>query len=796
MRPIIGATLAHYRILSKLGEGGMGEVYLAEDTELHRKIALKVLPAEMATDPDRLERFKREARAVAALDHPNIVTIHSVEQTEGVHFLTMSLVEGKRLDEIIHSGGLPLERFFDLAIPLADAVAAAHAKGITHRDLKPANVMVTPEGRIKVLDFGLAKLAADPGSEDEETQALTQEGLVVGTVRYMSPEQAKGEPVDQRSDVFSLGVLLYEMATGSRPFQGKSSVELISSILKDHPEPVTQVREELPHHLGRLIQHCLEKDPERRFQTAIDLRNQLDDLEREVASGQVPISSVTEVAPPPSRNKLVRLGILAAVLLVAVLAGVWAWQSKAPPAPAGSENVTSLAVLPLENLSGDPEQEYFSAGMTESMITDLAGISALRVIARSSVMPYKSTTKSPREIGRELDVDALLAGSAMMIGDTVRVTAQLIETETEKHLWADSYQRDLTDILSLQRDLARKITDAIQITLTPAEAAALARTQPVDPESHRNYLRGRHALDKYTLEETRKALELFNEAIDLDPTAALPYAGLSSAYTQLKAFSLPPREVMPKARAAAVKALELDPDLADAHTALGIVKLEYDFDFAGAENALRRAIELNPNSALARVWLATHLVAANRPDEAISEIEIAQDLDPLSPAVAVNATFVYYLARHYEKAIEAGKESLELMPDHPMAHIFIGISYEMQGRFSEAIAELEKAREIGGEFSLALEFLTGVYAASGQSEKAREVLADFIELSKRQYVCAYEVATSHAALGDNDEALEWFEKGIEDRADCMPYARTDPKWDYIRDEPRFQELLQQIGPGG
>ncbi len=796
---MIGRTLAHYRILSKLGEGGMGEVYLAEDAELQRKIALKVLPEEMSADPVRLERFKREARAVAALDHPNIVTIHSVEQVDGVHFLTMSLVEGKTLDEIIHSKGLPLERFFDLAIPLADAVAAAHAKGITHRDLKPANVMVTAEGRVMVLDFGLAKLASDPGAadEDEETQALTQDGYVVGTVRYMSPEQAKGEPVDQRSDVFSLGVLLYEMATGSRPFKGKSAIELISSILKDNPEPVTQVRTELPYHLGRLIQHCLEKNPDRRFQTAIDVRNELDDLEREVASGQVPVSGVTETGAPAASSRVARLGSVAAVAIVAVLAGVWLWETIiGPPPPVSATEPRSLAVLPLDNLSGDPEHEYFSDGMTESMITDLAGISALRVIARSSVMPYKGTTKSPRTIGRELDVDALLTGSAMMVGDTVRITAQLIDTATEKHLWADSYQRDLSDIFALQNEVAGEISSAIEVSLTPEEATLLARDRPVDPEAHRLYLRGRYAMERFHPEEARKAIDLFHQAIALDPTSALAYAGLADAYAQLKSFSLPPHEVMPKAKAAAVRAVDLDPNLAEAHAALGIIKLEYDFDWDGAEESLRRAIELKPSLATAHLNLGGHLAAAGRVEEAIPEIELALQLDPLSPLIATFASLNYYFAGDYDKAAEAAQASLEILPEGPMALVALGVAYERQGRLAEADAAMEKAREIGGDLSFTLEFLSGVKVALGQPDEARQVLDDLVTLAEDQYVCAYEVSTSYATLGDTEEALHWLAKGIEDRADCIPWARTDPKLDPIRSEPRFQELMRQIGPGG
>ena len=792
---MIGRTLSRYHILSKLGEGGMGEVYLAEDAELHRKIALKVLPEEMAADPVRLERFKREARTVAALDHPNIVTIHSVEEVEGVHFLTMGLVEGKTLDEIIHSGGLELEQFFDLAIPLADAVAAAHARGITHRDLKPANVMVTAEGRVMVLDFGLAKLAPAPDAEDEETLALTQEGYVVGTVRYMSPEQAKGEPVDQRSDVFSLGVLLYEMATGTRPFRGKSAIELISSILKDTPEPVTQVREELPYHLGRLIQHCLEKKPERRFQTAIDVRNELDDLEREIASGQVSVSALNEKRPSAAWNSRSRLGALAVVAIVAVLVGILAWQAVDRPAPEGGAELASLAVLPLDNLSGDPDQEYFSDGLTESMITDLAGISALRVIARSSVMPYKDTTKTPREIGRELDVDALLTGSAMMVGDTVRITAQLIDTETEKHLWAHSYQRNLSDIFALQNEVAGEISSAIEVSLTPEEAKLLARDRPVDPEAHRLYLRGRYAMERFHPDEARKAIDLFQQSIALDPTSALPYAGLSEAYAQLKSFSVPPHEVMPKARAAAVRAVELDPNLAEAHVALGIVRLEYDFDWEGAEAACRRAIELKPSLAGAHLCLGAHLAAAGRTEEAITEVGIAQRLDPLSPLIATFASFNYYFAGDFEKAAQAAQASLEILPENPMAQVALGIAYERQGRLVDADAVLEKAREVGGEHSFILEFLSGVKVALGQPDKARQILDDLVTLAGEQYVCAYEVSTSYAVLGDTEEALRWLAQGIEDRADCVPWARTDPKFDSLRDDPRFQQLMQQIGPG-
>jgi len=504
---MIGETLGHYKILDLLGAGGMGEVYRAEDTTLDREVALKVLPPDLSSDPDRLARFEREAKTLAALDHPNIVTIHSVEESEGLRFLTMQLVEGKPLSELIPAGGMPLERIFEFAIPLADALAAAHDKGVIHRDLKPANVMVNREGRIKILDFGLAKLS-DGGSEDEETQALTQEGLVVGTVRYMSPEQATGEPVDQRSDIFSLGVLLYEMATGTRPFQGKSSVELLSSILKDDPRPVTQVRAELPHHLGRLIQHCLEKKPERRFQTALDVRNELEGLKGEVESGVARLSStdIPAAAPEPAKPKwLMPAGI--AVAIVAVIGLLWLVLGRdgdiAPdtPEPAGTQATAAadakremVVILPFDNL-GDAEDEYFAAGISDEINGRLARVSGLGVISRNSAVRYAETDKSIQEIGAELGVDYILEGTVRWAhqeggSSRVRIAPELIRVADDSQVWTQIYDREIDDIFEVQSDIAGEVIAALNVALKGEEQAALDERPTDNIEAYQAYLRG------------------------------------------------------------------------------------------------------------------------------------------------------------------------------------------------------------------------------------------------------------------------------------------------------------------
>ena len=574
---MIGRSLGHYRITAAIGAGGMGEVYRATDTKLGRDVAIKVLPAAMAQDAERLARFEREARSLASLNHPNIVTIYAVEEADGIRFLAMELVEGETLDTLLAPGGLPLPRFFEIAVPLADALSAAHERGIVHRDLKPANVMVTREGRVKVLDFGLAKLEAadshpDLTSTPTESRAnLTSEGQVFGTVAYMSPEQARGGKVDARSDVFSLGVVLYQMVTGERPFQGASAVDMISSILRDTPPSVTDRRGDLPPHLARILRRCLEKDPRDRYQTSRDVYNELRDLRNETSSAPAAPSPRPEAVVGRRRAPAARArpgsGAPWAAAVAAVLLGVALYagqRSELPPASrapqTGSEPpaIRSIAVLPLDNYSGDPGQDYFAEGMTDELTSDLATISQLRVISRGSAMQFKGANRPPTpEIAKTLNVDAIVEGSVLRAGDRVRITAQLIDARADRHLWAKSFERSSRDVLALQDELASAIAREIHVQLTPAEESRLTRAPSVNPEAYDAYLKGRYFFNRPSDENLSKAIAQFEEAIRLDPSFAPAFSGLSDAYlwAGYNEGVLTASEARPKAKAAAEKAI-------------------------------------------------------------------------------------------------------------------------------------------------------------------------------------------------------------------------------------------------
>ena len=771
----------------------MGEVWKARDTRLARDVAVKVLPSEFSADADRLRRFEREARAASALNHPNILTVHDIGVQDGAPYVVSELLEGETLREVIEGSALSARRAGDYAIQMAQGLAAAHEKGIVHRDLKPENVFVTKDGRVKILDFGLAKLASPETDSGGQTKAptvtaATQPGVVMGTVGYMSPEQVRGKSADSRSDIFSFGAVLYEMLSGRRAFRGESAVETMSAILKEEPAAISVGRPDVAPAYERIVRRCLEKSPEQRFQSARDLAFALSEA---VTSPSV---STQLREPPPSRRRLVLAvagGALAVGLLAAVLA-VRAGRSKAPGGASAGHPIQSLAVLPLQNLSRDPDQEYFSDGMTEELITNLARIGAVRVISRTSVMGYKGTTKPLTAIARELGVDAVVEGSVLRSGEKVRITAQLIQGATDRHLWAESYQRDLRDVLSMQSEVARAIAGEIRAKLSPQDEKRLATARPVNPEAHELYLRGRYALNKQTEESIRKAIEDFRRAIEKDPGFAPAYAGLADSHSYLRSAYAAPKDVMPQAKEAARKALELDDTLAEAHVSMGMTKFFYDFDWPGAEKEFQRAIELNPNLADAHDAYATYLAGMNRAAEAVAEIERAKRLDPLSLIILADAAWVFYCVRQYDRAIEESRKAIELDPNFWPGHTFLGLAYEKTGRFPEAVAELEKARRLDDNPTI-YEILGGAYAAWGKKSEAKKVLSELTERATRRYVCPYEVATIYAGLGEKDSAFQWLDKAVDARADCVPWLKPDPKIDPLRSDPRYADLMRRIG---
>ena len=789
----LGSRLGPYEIVAPLGAGGMGEVYRARDTRLGREVAVKVLPASLSEDSDRLRRFEQEARAASALSHPNILTVYDVGDLAGTPFVVSELLEGATLREALAGSPLPVRKAGDYGVQIAQGLAAAHEKGIVHRDLKPENLFVTKDGRVKILDFGLAKLMprqADGSMTNAPTLAAgTEPGVVMGTVGYMSPEQVRGEPADHRSDIFAFGTVLHEMLTGARAFRGASAIETMNAILKEEPPEASRSRAEVTPALDRIVRRCLEKSPSERFQSARDLAFAL----TETAS----VSAIPGIAAPPAALRrrpmpaLAWLGAALAVALGVVLAVRPALRQRLSRGAAPA-NIQSLAVLPLENLSRDPEQEYFADGMTEALITNLAQIRSLRVISRTSVMGYRATKKPLPQIGRELNVDAVLEGSVQKSGGRVRITAQLIEAPTDRHLWAKSYERDLRDALSLQSEVARSVAGEVQAAVTPAEQSRLSKARPVDPEVHELDLRGRYQLNNAASEQDiRKAIGLFQQSLAKDPGDAPAYVGLAFGYSSLTDFYLPPRETMPRAKAAAIRALELDETLADAHTALGLVHTAYDWEWSSAEMEFRRALELNPNSADAHDGYSGYLTVVGRSEEAVAEIRRARELDPLSISINSDALLDLFMLKRYAEALERGRMVFELDPSNAFVHVLLALVYVQMGRRSEAILEAEKG--IQNSHSPLHHATAGTaLAAVGERDRARRLLAELIEVSKKRYVCPYEIGVIHLGLGEKDEAFRWLEKGYQDRSVCMQYAKQDPRLTPLHGDPRYEDLLRRL----
>ena len=823
---MIGDTISHYRILELIGKGGMGEVYLAEDLELGRQIALKMLPPELVNEPDRLERFRREAKTLAALNHPNIVTIHSVEtaKAEGrelkrpdpvpagegeplspqapeppspqVHFLTMELVDGRTLADSIPPGGLAVERILELSVPLADALARAHATGIVHRDLKPGNVMVTSDGRVKVLDFGLAKLrgvSLPDGETQLATEGITGEGRVVGTVPYMSPEQVVGREVDPRSDVFSLGVMLFEMATGKRPFRGESSPDLISSILRDTPKRVDLVNEDLPHHLARVIGRCLEKDPERRYQSAIDVRNELSDLSRELDAKAVleeHAIPVTATDRPSIQGWLVGIAAIVAMILVASVAAYKLVKTRRPGSIASqTAAIRSLAVLPFDNLMNDPEQDYFVDGMHEALITDLAKISDLKVISRTSAMRYKGSDKALPEIARELGVEALVEGSVLRADGQVRITAQLIDGASDEHLWAESYDRDLENLLALLSDVARAIASEIEVELTQEQERLLTPKEAVNPDVQAIYLKGRALLNRFEMQFFPEARQLFEQVLAMDPDFAPAISGLASCDFLLGFFgALPLEEAMPAAEEGFRRALELDPDLNQSRSLLGWVKMFYHWDIAGGVEEFEQALRIDPNDAIARHGMADYYMIVGDHERSVEEVMAARRVDPLSRLTVIPVIGHLAMAYRYDEAIDEIRQWMALSPDdRGVIREWLPMILKLQDRYLEA---LEEQRDLYPPDSAYLRAIEQGFEEGGP-RGADRAEADY--LASRSVPSPVQVARTYAAAGEIDLAFEWLEKAYEQRRPQILHVPGYPHFDSLRSDPRYEDLLRRIG---
>jgi serine/threonine-protein kinase len=807
---MLDRQIGHYRLLEKLGAGGMGEVYRAEDSLLHRLIALKIVSPERAGQPQTLQRFQREARSVAALNHPNIVTIYSVEESEGLHFLTMELVEGKTLTEMIPPDGMSLRSLLDVAVPLADALAAAHERGIVHRDLKPDNAMVSREGRVKVLDFGIAKETPDgaatlAGGESNHAETLTGTGLLLGTPSYMAPEQILGAPADHRTDLFAFGVILFQMATGQRPFRGQGTNDTLAAILRDTPPRPSSLNPRIPVDLDDLIVWCLEKNVAQRIQSATDLRERLQLLAMGLSAGPSasrPTLQPSLLASPAGRPGWRRPATLLALVgcLVLALTVGWVRFSRSPamlatPAPTalaatGENGRPGLAVLPLGNFSNDPE--YFVDGMTDCLISSLSEVRGVRVISRQSVMRYKGSSRPLPQIAGELGVNLIVQGSVLRAGNRIRITAQLIRAAPEQQLWAQSYERNLSDVLSLQREVAEAITREIKVKLEPDDRRRLAANRLVDSQAYDAYMRGRFAWSRRSNESFFQALRSFEEALDRDPGFALAHTGLADAYMWAGPHEVVPhQEAFRQARLHAKAALAIDPDLAEAHASLGYVQLTADHDWQGAEASLRRAIALKPNLSTAHYFYWIYLQARGRREEAFEQIRLSAELDPLSPVITMNLGQETYFAGRPEEALRLWKKVQASDPELPGPYVYLSLFYRDKGdtelsyRYCRKLFEL-RYPEIAPQMNRA--------AQTGGDKAALEVAAQALQdLSRQKPIPLDDIARVYVILGERGQAVAWLEKTYEHGSSEIIFFRHDWEWQSLHSEPRFQALLKKIG---
>jgi len=804
----VGINLGHYRIAEKIGAGGMGEVYRAHDEHLSRDVAIKVLPSGTLSDQSARRHFRNEALALSKLNHPGIATIYDFDTQDGVDFLVMEYIPGITLSEKLAGRPLAEKEVIALGTQLAEALAAAHAEGVVHRDLKPGNVRVTGDGRLKILDFGLAKLQL-PVMPNAATESIDQTLARSGTLPYMAPEQLLGEEADPRTDIHAAGAVLYEMATGQRPFGKLERAQLITAILQQAPAPPGQLNPRVPADLERLIGKCLEKEPENRYQSAKELAVDL----RRLSTPSSVKASWRVVERPRSRVRRKALlgltGVLAltAVLATAVLLGLNLnrWRDRLLGKEAGAR-IHSLAVLPLVNLSGDPEQEYFADGMTEELITDLSKIGSLKVISRTSVMQYKDARKPLREIGRELGVEGVIEGSVRRVGDRVRITAQLIYASSDTHLWAESYDRDLHDVLKLQGEVAQIIANEVNAKVTPQEQARLSGKRSIDPEAYQAYLQGRYYWNKRTEEDIQKAIGYFQKAINKDPNYALAYAGLADSYLVLSLYSNAPwQDTYRQAKAAATKALEIDDNLAEAHATLASTRAGEQWDLAGALTELARAIQLNPNYATGHQWYAEYLVCSGDAEKAIAQIRRAQELDPLS--LVINSTYGYILfqARRYDDALAQARKTLGMDANFYLGHQLLGEVNEQRGMFEEAITERQRAATLAGESAeeagrRAL-LLRSAYAKKGAKGYWQERLQLAMKDAKQSKDLPYELTDSspyrlavlNARAGRNEAAIGLLQKAFNQHDYGLYYLKTAPALDGLRSDPRVASLMLRIG---
>ena len=839
-------TISHYRVLEKLGKGGMGEVFLAEDLKHGRRVALKMLSEQFTRDEKSLLRFRKEANAVLKLNHPNILTVFEIGEEGERFFIATEYIKGDTLRDRFGHGEMKIDEALGVGIQVARALEAAHDEGVVHRDVKPENVMLRRDrvGRdrlVKVLDFGLAKLTekhASAHDPDAVTMPIhnTEPGTVMGTTGYMSPEQTRGLDVDERTDIFSLGVVLYEMIAGHPPFQGPTDSHIKVSILDQEPPPLTSPAQMVPHQLERIVRKALQKDREKRYQTVTDLKTDLenlrDELDRNASDlsltpvtgaglaraiadyqtqheSQSPrtaepreartVSSVEYLAASVGRHKWAALLVIAAVVAAAV-AGFFYFRS-------GTQGVDSVAVLPFVNDSSDVEAEYLSDGITESIINKLSQLPNLRVMSRNAVFRYKGQKIDPQEVGRSLGVGAVLTGRVLKVGEKLVIKTELVNVADGAQLWGAEYDKDFSDIFAVQEEISRKISERLKVKLTGADEERLSKRYTNDTEAYQLYLKGRYFWNKRDEEGLRNGIKYFREAEEKDPSYALAYSGLADSYALLCDIgAAAPNEHMPSAKEAAERAISIDPGLAEGYTSRAFIKLAYDWDWRGAESDFRRALELNPKYATAHQWYASYLTQMGKYDLARREIEQAQSLDPLSPIISANSGLYLFFARKYDEAIEQYKKTLEIDPRFAVAHYYLGLAYVEKKEYDKAVAEFKTVMNSGGEGEAATgdelnaddietaAALAYAYAGAGRRAEAQTVLSLMESLSRRRYVSPLYLATIHTGLGEKEQAIKLLYQAYENRHPGLVLIRVWPHFDSLRGDPRFEELLRRFEP--
>jgi len=782
-----GTRLGAYEILTPIGTGGMGEVYRARDTRLGRDVAIKVVTDRLMTDPDVLARFEREAHAIAALSHPNIVALYDVGRDNGAAFAVMELLDGESLDRRLATADLPWRTALSIAAAVTDGLSSAHARGIVHRDLKPGNIFIVRDGLVKIVDFGLATDAASQRASGVTTE--TAPGVIFGTVGYMSPEQVRGEPADHRSDIFSLGCVLYEMLARQRPFRGDTAPEAFAAILRDQPRDLAVRGSGIPVRVEALVRRCLEKNPDHRFQSARDLAFALREVLND--SGHPAGADWIRALRPPRRlAPLIMLGVL--IVSTAIFwraGGARSVFMRSPP-------IRALAILPLESISGDGPQDDFAETMTEQLTARLASLGSWRVTSPATAARYRGTRKPIAQIAAELGVDAVVEGSVARHGSSVKVAAQLVDASSGRRIWSGAYEQGLENVLVVQNDLVRAIARETDLRLAPEVSTRLSSTpRKVAPAAYDAYVRGRHAWDKRGESDLHDAVRFFLDAIDADPTYAPAYAGLADAYAQLGYGSyVSPEDTFPRARIAAEKALALDPLLAEAHASRGYALMYYDWDFAEAESEYRRAIQLNPSYAVAHQWYAYLLTAMERPFAAAdAEISIAKALDPLSPGINTDRAYISYYYGRNQDALHSLGLALEMNPKFALGYFWLGRIYTSQERYADAD---QAFHDIGPlrTWTPAMAALGYMYGKAGRVQDAKDILAEFDTLTRHgRHASAYAIAAIYAGLGDRERMFQYLDAAYREHSHWLVWLKRDPRWDKFRADPRFENLVRKVG---